>query len=204
MKKIVFTTSACIFFLLNANAQINFGIKGGLNLSNVKFPGSPGNSTRLGFNAGLLTQVSIFKMFILQPELLYSVKGHKFPATNFDGGGTLSLNYISVPVLVGFRPTKKFAVLAGPEFNFLSSANSKFNGTDHDVSKIYRKFDMAVDVSVAYKIIAGLGGELRYSYGFEDLVDVTYTDQNGNDTGKGRIGSNRVFQLVVFYKFSKR
>ena len=107
MKKIILTTLTCIFFLLYANAQISFGIKGGLNLSNVKFPGSPNNKTRLGFNAGLLTQVSIFKKFIVQPELLYSVKGHKFPATNFNGGGTLSLNYISVPVLVGFRPIKK-------------------------------------------------------------------------------------------------
>ena len=160
MKKIILTISASIFFLLYANAQINFGIKGGLNFSNVKFPGSPNNTTRLGFNAGLLLQVSIFKMFMLQPELLYSIKGHKFPATSFDGGGTLSLNYISVPVLVGFRPTKKITVLAGPEFNFLTTANSKFNGIDHDVSKIYRKFNMAVDIGVAYKIIAGLGAEL--------------------------------------------
>ena len=204
MKKIILTISASIFFLLYANAQINFGIKGGLNFSNVKFPGSPNNTTRLGFNAGLLLQVSIFKMFMLQPELLYSIKGHKFPATSFDGGGTLSLNYISVPVLVGFRPTKKITVLAGPEFNFLTTANSKFNGIDHDVSKIYRKFNMAVDIGVAYKIIAGLGAELRYSYGFEDLVDVTYTDQNGNDIGKDRAGSNRVLQFVVFYKLFKR
>jgi Outer membrane protein beta-barrel domain len=204
MKKIILTTSACIFFLLQANAQINLGIKAALNLSNVKFPGSPNNSTRLGFNAGLLTQVSIFKKFIIQPELLYSVKGHKFPATNFDGGGTLSLNYISVPVLVGFRPTKKLSVLAGPEFNFLTSANSKFDGKDHDVSKIYRKFDMAVDISVAYKIIAGLGAELRYSYGFDDLVDAIITDQNGNDIGKDRVGSNRVFQCGFFYKFSRK
>ena len=55
-----------------------------------------------------------------------------------------------------------------------------------------------------YKIKHGLGVELRYSYGFEDLVDVTYTDLLGNEISKDRIGSNRVFQLGVFYKFSKK
>ncbi|MBL0200931.1 MAG: hypothetical protein IPP81_12615 [Chitinophagaceae bacterium] len=65
----------------------------------------------------------------------------------------------------------------------MTTANSKFDGTNHDGTKIYRKFDFAIDLGVAFTIIHGLGAELRYSYGFEDLVDVTYTDQNSNDIG---------------------
>jgi len=204
MKKIIVTTLLIAFSLVQSFAQVSFGAKAGLNVSNTKNIGSADNKIRPGFNAGLLAEIRILRKFLIHPELLYSVKGNKFPATAFNGGGTLSLNYVSIPFLVGFRPTNKIAILAGPEFSFLTNANSKFDGSDHDVTKNYRKFDMAIDLGVTYKIIMGLGAELRYSYGFEDLADVTYTDQFGNETGKGRIGSNRVFQFGLYYKFSKR
>jgi opacity protein-like surface antigen len=204
MKKTFFTTFLMTFSLFQSFGQISFGVKAGLNLSNVKNVGSTDDKARLGLNGGLLTEIKISKKFIVRPEVLYSIKGHKFPATAFNSGGILSLNYISIPLFFGFRPTDKFTILLGPEFSFLTNANSKFDGSNHDVSKNYRKFDFAIDLGATYTIIKSLGVELRYSYGFEDLVDVTYTDQNGNDIGKGRIGSNRVFQLGVFYKFSKK
>ncbi|MBL0200930.1 MAG: outer membrane beta-barrel protein [Chitinophagaceae bacterium] len=69
-----------------------FCVKAGLNVSNVKNIGSAANKTRIGFNGGLLTEIKIGKKIIVQPEVLYSVKGNKFPATPFNGGGTLSLN----------------------------------------------------------------------------------------------------------------
>lgn len=204
MKKIFITTFLITFSLIQSFGQISFGVKAGLNVSNVKNVGSADNKARPGFYGGLLTEIKIGKKVIVRPEVLYSIKGNKFPATAFNGGGTLSLNYISIPLLGGFRPTDKFTILLGPEFNFLTTANSKFDGSNHDGTKIYRKFDFAIDLGATYSIINGLGVELRYSYGFEDLVDVTYTDQNGNDIGTGRIGSNRVFQLGVFYRFSKK
>lgn len=204
MKKTFITASFVAFSLMQSFGQISFGVKAGFNVSNVKNVGSTENKTRLGLNGGLLTEIKIRKKIIVRPEVLYSIKGNKFPATAFNGGGTLSLNYISIPLLGGFRPTDKFTILLGPEFNFLTSANSRFDGVNHDGTKNFRKFDFAIDLGATYTIIKGLGVELRYSYGFEDLVDVTYTDQNGNDIGTGRIGSNRVFQLGVFYKFSKK
>ena len=204
MKKTFITTFVVIFSLIQSFGQISFGVKAGLNLSNVKNVGLTGNTTRLGLNGGLLTEIGISKKFIVRPELLYSIKGNKFPATVFTGGGTLSFNYISIPLLGGFRPNDKFTILLGPEFNFLTNANSKFDGSNHDVSKNFRKFDLAVDLGVTYKIKHGLGVEIRYSYGFEDLADVILTDQLGNEIGKDRIGSNRVFQLGLFYTLSKR
>jgi len=41
-------------------------------------------------------------------------------------------------------------------------------------------------------------------YGFEDLADVTLTDPMGNENGRDRTGSNRVFQLAIFYKSPKK
>ena len=204
MKKIFITIFVATFSLIQSFGQTSFGVKAGLNFSNVKNVGSTDNKTRLGLNCGLLTEIGISKKFIIRPELLYSIKGNKSPATAFNGSGTLSLNYFSIPLLGGFRPNDKFLILLGPEFNFLINANSKFDGSNHDVSKNFRKFDLAIDLGMTYKIKHGLGVELRYSYGFEDLEDVIVTDQLGTEIGKERVGSNRVFQLGLFYKFSKK
>jgi hypothetical protein len=200
MKKIIITTLSFTFFLTQSFGQIKFGIKGGLNLANVKNIGLASNKVRFGFNGGVLTEILIGKKFIIQPELLYSVKGFKFPATEFNSTGTLSFNYISAPILGGYQASEKLTILAGPELSFLTNAKSRFDNTDHDVSKNFRKFDVAIDLGIKYNISNVFGIDLRYSFGFEDLMDVMFTDQFGDEIGKRRVGSNRVFQIGVFYK----
>jgi hypothetical protein len=203
MKKSFAAALIVTFFLMQSYAQVSFGVKAGLNISNVKDFSSV-SKTRLGVHGGLLTEVGINKNFILQPELLYSVKGFKSPRTQLSGEAIVSLNYISVPLLGGFRANKNIVILLGSEFNFLTKANSRFDGIDHDLSKVYRKFDMAIDLGVAYHIQKDFGVELRYSYGLKDLADVHVSDLFGNDLAIYRLGSNRVFQLGLFYKVSKK
>lgn len=204
MKKIILASFVTVFMLTQSFGQIDLGVKAGINLANIKNIGPTDNKARSGINAGLFTEIGISRKFIARPELLYSTKGYRFPARALNGAGTLSLHYISIPVLAGFRPVDHLTVLVGPEFNYMTAARSAFDGTIHDVSKNFRKFDPAIDLGVAYKIKNGLGAELRYSYGFDDLTDVMYTDQFGAETGKGRAGSNRVLQLGILYKFSKK
>ncbi|MBI1782222.1 MAG: PorT family protein [Sphingobacteriales bacterium] len=204
MKKTLLSFLIIIFSVTPVFSQFSFGIKAGLNVANAKSINSDNNKARLGFNGGVLSEVEFGKKIILRPELLYSVKGCKFPATAVNTGGTLSLNYFSVPILGGYHLNNDFTFLLGPEFNFLTKANSKFDNSDHDVSSNFRKFDIAIDLGAAYNLKSGLGVELRYSYGFKDLVDVIYTDQMGNVTGKGKEGSNRVVQIGLFYKFHKK
>ena len=204
MNKFILTSLAFLLFINYASGQIKFGAKAGLNFSNARNIGSTENKNKFGINAGLLGKLYIRKRFLIQLESLYSIKGYKFPKTALNGSGFLQFNYISVPLLVGFKFTDKFAALLGPEFNFLTRAKSKFNNTDHDVTKIYRKFDLGIDLGVAYNLNAKLGIELRYFYGFEDLADVTITDSMGNFIRNDRIGSNRVLQFGLYYIFSKR
>ena len=201
MKKIILFSVTLIFFVAQIYAQINLGIKGGLNLATAKYAGSKDNKVRTGFNAGLFTQITISKEFRVRPELLYSIKGFRFPATPFSGKGTLSLNYISIPLLIAYLPGSKFSILSGPEFGFLTKANSKFDGSSHDVSSYYRKFDVAIDLGIACLISNGFGAEVRGSYGFNDLADATQTDSQGNQIANYRVGGNRVLQFGIFYSF---
>ena len=202
MKKIRLTLFSLTFITLTFG-QITVGIKSGLNISNTKDIAPPGSSARLGFNAGLLSVIGISKKIIVQPEVLYSVKGYRFPATAFNSNGIASFNYISVPLLFGYRVADKFTILAGPEFNFLTNVNSRFDDTNHDISKNFRKFDLAIDIGLVYNVKNDWGVEVRYSRSFKDLVNGIFTDSNGNETGEKTIGSHRVFQIGLFYKFMK-
>ena len=130
--------------------------------------------------------------------MLYSVKGYRSPATQFSGEATVSLNYITLPILAGYHATDDLSVFIGPEFGFLTSAKSKIDGSKLDISKNYRGFDIGVDIGAAYQLSKSVGVDLRYNYGFKDLMNVIFTDQFGNVTGEGKAGANRVLQVGVF------
>ena len=144
MKKIILTSVGCFCFLFPSFAQFRYGVKGGFNFANVKHIGSTDNKMRLGFNTGFFMQIGIVKQFMIQPEILYSVKGYSFPATVYNSNGTLRLNYLAIPVLARFSRAAGFALLFGPEFGLLLNANSEFDGKDHDVSRNFRKLDIGV------------------------------------------------------------
>ena len=200
MKKALIITCLTSFVVISSFAQITVGLKAGAGLSNVQFPDPSSNKARLAYYGGLLTEISLDKKFIIQPELLYSVKGYKFSPTVYSSGGRLSLNYISVPVLAGYRPADKLKILLGPEFNFLTSAKSRFDNTDHDLTKVYKKFDFGIDAGVAYQIQKSLGIEVRYYYGLTYLLQGVVTDPFGNDIGAVKIGKNKVLQVGICYK----
>jgi hypothetical protein len=203
LKKVTLTSLALTLFLLHSFGQINVGIKAALNVANVKNLRSDA-TPRVGFNGGVFTQINLTKKVILQPAILFSSKGHKYPANQFSAAGRLQLNYIAIPLMAGFKPGKKMLILIGPEFSFLTNANSTFNGHKQNTTNLYRKFDLGIDVGATYTIKNGFGLELGYNYGFEDLMNVTFTDEYGNPTRKEKVGSNRVLQFGIFYIFKHK
>ena len=196
----------CVLFLCFlgcfavANGQADFGIKGGINLANVTGIGGDNNRACVGYYAGGFARVTIADQLLLQPELLYSVKGYRLPAGQNNAEATVSFNYISIPLLAGYQPSGNFTVFLGPELGFMTSAKSKFGAGQNDIYSYFRHFDLGIDLGAAYSICKSFGIDLRYNYGFNDLANVVYTDQNGTITGQGRSGANRVLQAGVYYR----
>lgn len=194
-----FFISICFLFSGSLYSQIEFGVKGGLNLATVKYINTDNSKARAGWNAGLLAEIPIQDNLLIRPELQYSSKGFGFSAVGTSRAGSVKLNYISVPVLFGYRPNSKSEILIGPEFGFLRKAVSKSTGITEDMTKFYRHFDVGFDLGVAYNITRVFGAEARYNYGFKDLVNVIYVNDNGDLTAGGKNGANRVIQLGLFY-----
>ena len=193
----------CCFLCSFLSAQIQFGLKGGVNLADVRYLNDGNTKARVGWNAGILAEMPIQENLFIRPELLYSSKGFAFSARGTSSAGSEKLNYISVPVLGGYRPTAKSEILIGPEFGFLRKAVSKSSGITEDRTDFYRHFDIGFDLGFAYNFTKVAGAEVRYNYGFKDLVNVVYTNDNGDIQGQGKNGANSVLQFGLYYLFGQ-
>lgn len=184
-------------------AQADYGIKGGANLATVRYINDDNSKARLGFNIGALAQIPVQENLFVRPEFLYSSKGFGYSATQSSREGSLRLNYINVPLLVGYRPGTKTAIMAGPEIGFLQKAVSKSQGITTDMTNFYRHFDVGFDLGFAYNFDKAFGIEGRYNYGFKDLINVVITDNSGNVIGQGKTGANSVLQVGFYYFLSQ-
>jgi hypothetical protein len=174
-------------------AQVNFGIKAGLNFSNAAFDYADADPV-LRVNAGIVSEINLGKNFLVKPELLYSAKGWK--ATDI----SVTLNYISLPLLAGCRVIPDLAVLLGPEVGYLTGVSRK---PDADFGNAYEKFDYGIAVGASYRIVKKFSVELIYTHGFDTLVKAKLRDNNNSPTGEIlRDGANRVIQLGLIYQFN--
>lgn len=195
MRKLLF--SVALIGYAGFNAQ-TFGVKGGVNISNVSNLYESSTSSRTGFNAGAFVNIPIANNFRVQPELLYSQKGLKYPT------GTEEYGYLSIPVMLQYNLVEKFYLEAGPEFSILLSAKDKFNGKTtnqydypaetYDLKDEYRGLDIGLGVGLGYDFTKNFGMNARYVAGLTDLY---------KETTAGDVAKNSVFQIGVYYKFAK-
>lgn len=129
--KIILATFFCIFLLqTSVNAQdtpVRFGIKGGVNFTNINTNDADENKMRTGFNVGLFLKFPITSYIAIQPELYYTTKGSEVSYNNTFVNGTAGfhLNYIELPLMIVGNITENFNVHAGPYVAYLLSGKVK-------------------------------------------------------------------------------
>jgi hypothetical protein len=162
----------------DSGLKTKFGIKGGLNLTNLYVDNSNDEHIKAGFNAGVFAKIPITKGFSIQPELLYSVKGAKETYSNFiqgDGEYRFNLGYVELPVLAVVNLAPNFNLHLGGYAAYLTNANVKNvddNGsidgaTDLNTDK-FKRWD--------FGLVGGLGFDIqnftigaRYNYGLTGI-----------------------------------
>lgn len=155
-----------------------FGIKGGVNLTNMFVEDVSDENMKVGFNAGFFAKLPVTRGFSIQPELLYTSKGAKETYNNIiqgEGEYRFNLNYIELPVLAVINVAKNFNIHAGPYVSYLAAANIKNLHEDHSQDEIaeldadnFNRFD--------YGLVGGLGIDIsnftigaRYNYGLREI-----------------------------------
>jgi hypothetical protein len=174
------------FYVISANAQnASFGVKAGYNSSNVQVSNSDDWESKSGLHIGALAHIHVTSHFAVQPELMYSCQGGKVSDTKF------KLGYINLPVLLQYMINDGFRLETGPQIGFLVSAKQKTGDVEVDVDDQLNSIDVSWAVGGGYLFSSGLGIDLRYNIGLNNISDQT------NITAK-----NRVFQAGLFYQFN--
>ncbi|MBA4320307.1 MAG: PorT family protein [Flavobacterium sp.] len=203
MKKTILLISLIILTITTVKAQekIQFGVKGGVNLTTMTADILYDKEYKTGFHIGVVAEIPFGSKFSLQPEILYSTHGVKgnvlllyvpFPGAPVPPplSGEFKLNYIQVPVLAKIYLIKNFSLELGPSFNFLVLDEENYGTVSH--TDIGSKFEFSGILGLSYKLKSGLFGSVRYVNGFTVALDREYYDENAKNIG---------FQLGVGFMF---
>jgi hypothetical protein len=182
MKKILSLLTLLSVISVGVYAQgISGGLKLGMNLANQSissseygFTASP--SFRPSIHAGGYLTIMLSEKLGVQPEVLYSGQGYK------QNGGTLAMDYITVPVVVRYNFTSLFSVHLGPQIGVLMSAKAKQDSGDTDLKDSFKGSDVGVAAGVGIDLPMGVNFGFRFVKGFtnimEDSDEVKYKNYN--------------------------
>lgn len=188
MKKTMIIAAAILFSFAAKSQGVHFGIKGGLNASELHGSGINDAKTKIGFHAGALAHIHTSNpSWGIQPELMYSLEGAKY-----NDDVKLDLGFLNLPVLVQYMFDNGFRIEAGPQLGFLMSAKQKMGDNSEDVKDNLKSINFSIPVGIGYLTRSGLGFDARYNFGVSDL----------NDMGEGNKVTGNNFQFGLFYQFS--
>ncbi|MFN3756380.1 MAG: porin family protein [Flavobacterium sp.] len=180
MKKIILTTFSLVAFTfshaqsnVNTTSGLGFGVKGGVNFSNLYTEEVDDNNVLTSFHVGVFVTIPIVDFFGIQTEVLYSRKGAELAYNNafLTGTAQFRLNYIEVPVLLKFNITENFNIHAGPYVAYLidadvvnKSSNANFDFEENLNNDDFNKFDYGLSAGLGFDFNSfGIGA--RYNYG---------------------------------------
>jgi hypothetical protein len=188
-KTAIFTAS--LFLLFTAKAQqADFGLKGGVNISNFHFNNNTTTDSKVGLNIGVLAHIHASKTWALQPELLYSLEGaqQKIPGNSKI---TYNLNYLNVPILLQYLFSNGFRLEGGPQIGFLLDAKTKTDNVTLN-NNSFKSTAFSIPLGIGYLTSSGVGLDARYVFGLSNI----------NDSKNGPTIQSNVFQLGLFYQLS--
>ena len=199
MKRIVAVLVLGILVTASSFAQIELGVKGGINLANMSGSGAPPNTKTLaGFAGGGYLEISLPFLLTIQPEVLYSQKGfiseETLLGTNIKITGRL--NYLEIPVLVKYSfpvPVVKPSVYAGPAVGILLSAKATAEAAGQSAETDIKDQTTSTDwglVVGASAHIAVVTLDVRYTLG------LTTADKTGSTKSY-----NRVLTVMLGFPF---
>lgn len=188
---------------IDSREKLLFGIKGGVNYSNVydsqgeEFQADP----KLGLVGGAFLAIPIGRYFGLQPEALISQKG--FRATGRILGGTYSFTrtttYLDVPLLFSIKPVEFITLQVGPQYSYLIKQNDVFTNAstsieqeqefvNDNIRKNTLCFTGGADINIKHIVLGARAGW--------DILN-----NNGDGTSTTPRYKNVWYQATIGYRF---
>ncbi|MHA4807749.1 porin family protein [Flavitalea flava] len=189
-KLVILSASLFLISITGIHAQgFHLGIKGGANI--FKVDGQSFNQGfKFGYNIGAFAEINFTGAWGIQPEVLFNQTnyqtGDKFSSLYPDQNNIKGkLNYLSIPILLSFKPIPFLSLQAGPQFGILMNGN----GLVQSGKDAFKKGDFSV-VGGAQLNLAKFKAGARYVIGLNDI----------NDLGNGEKWKNQGFQLYLGFR----
>jgi hypothetical protein len=191
--------------------QIGLGLKGGLNFANVSNAASINGSSRTGFVVGVFYSPPAKSIISSRTEILFSRQGYNFSTGAKDG--SVDLNYIILPQLMGINITKYVQLQIGAQMAYLlnakadSTTGTSMSGPYSSVLNYYNRFDYGAAAGIEIHPVGGLLIGARYNISFAN----TYKNFDPSQMGSGSStppsffpsvnAKNNVVQLFLGWTF---
>ena len=183
-----------------ANAQIDLGVKGGLNFSTLS-----GDSKKLyddqtkfrtDFYVGGYANYKVTDQISFQPELLYSKQGSGLK-TNDNSNTKIVTHNINIPLMGRYEIMDGLNLEFGPQLGFLVSAKKKSEEGKLDQKEKFadnfKTFDFGLNFGAGYKVTDELEINARFTKGLSNM-------SNYNTNNKI---TNTYFSVGVAYKLAE-
>jgi hypothetical protein len=188
----------------DSRSEFHFGVKGGLNLSNIYDTQSEDYNTdgKFGFVAGVFMAIPIGELLGFHPEILFSQKGYKATGTYMgiiDYEFKRKSNFIDVPLLFAFKPIEQITLVAGPQYSYLIKQTDDITSGDFTDQQV-KDFE---NDNLRKNILCFLGG---VDINLNNMVlgarvgwDIQHN--NGDGTSTDPRYKNVWYQATVGFKF---
>jgi len=186
-------------------AQMQLGLKAGVNFSTLIGDDAEGAESLTGFTGGIFFMYQFNKMFAIQPEVYYTMKGATDQETLAGETieATLSLDYIEVPILFKLLiPIENSSIapslFVGPSigFNMTAKAKLEYQGESYeeDIEDVN-----PTDIGLVFG--AGLGfpvGQNELGFDFRYILGLSSVD----DSAENFDIKNSVINLNAYFGFA--
>lgn len=197
MKKIVglFCVVIIASISLPAQAQLRFGIKGGVNISTVHFSKdivSPDNVT--GFHIGPMIEATVPLLGVgFETAILYTQRGMEINSE------AVKIDYLDIPIHLKWKfglPIMKVYLATGPYFGFRVGGDKVWEIPGSVVDQVKAKsFSSGWDFGAGVEIFNHLQVGFNYGLGLTDNYSVT---SSGSKEGSGKNRGWYITAAILF------
>jgi hypothetical protein len=163
-------------FCITASAvhaqKIHVGIKGGANINKLTGK-SFDDQFSFGYHVGGFVSVGLGKKFAIQPEVLFNqinvdTSSSYSTVYQFNKVDKVQLKYMSIPILLNYKPIKFLTLQAGPQFGILTNKSKTLMQNGQEA---FKSGDFSM-VGGAQVNISHLNIYARYAVGLSNLNDI--------------------------------
>jgi len=214
MKSRIFILTAALAALgtVTQAQKTTFGIRAGVNFTNLNGKDEAGtkydNKLKTGYHAGVTADIPVASEFFVQPGLLFSTKGTKFPNSD----GTVGLSYLEVPVNFLYKPALSGGHLLlgfGPYFGYGLDGRVKSGSTEQDIKfkneveptdptnhTYFKRTDAGANLLAGFETASKISVQLNAQLGLANI----YPEYTALSNDKS-VWKNTGFGVSVGYKF---